>query len=144
MRKDWKDLFGEDTVAQANFSYTYPKAIRAWHRHLRGQVDYFLVVKGMIKICAFNDETSELNEVISSSMDLQVVRVPGHYWHGFKALGTEPAMLVYFTTNLYNPTDPDEERRAWNDSTLIPKIINGKTTDERVGRTWDWNYPPHK
>jgi len=144
MRKDWKELFGEDTVAQANFSYTYPTAIRAWHRHLRGQVDYFLVVKGMIKICAFNDETSELNEVISSSMDLQVVRVPGHYWHGFKALGTEPAMLVYFTTNLYNPTDPDEERRAWNDSTLIPKIINGKTTDERVGKTWDWNYPPHK
>jgi len=144
MRKDWKELFGEDTIAQANFSYTYPEAIRAWHRHLRGQVDYFLLVKGMIKICAFNDETSELNEVVSSGMDLQVVRIPGHYWHGFKALGNEPAMLVYFTTNLYNPADPDEERRAWNDSTLIPKIINGKTTDGRVGKTWDWNYPPHK
>jgi len=144
MRKDWKELFGEDNIAQANFSFTYPAAIRAWHRHLRGQVDYFLVVKGTIKICAFDDETSELNEVVSSDMNLQVVRIPGNYWHGFKALGTEPAMLVYFTTNLYNPTDPDEERRAWNDLTLIPKIINGKTTDDRIGKTWDWNYPPHK
>ena len=35
MRKDWKDLFGEDTVAQANLSSTYPGVIRAWHRHLK-------------------------------------------------------------------------------------------------------------
>ena len=35
MRKDWKDLFEEDTVAQANLSFTYPNIIRAWHRHLK-------------------------------------------------------------------------------------------------------------
>lgn len=144
MRKDWKDLFGEDTVAQSNLSFTYPNTIRAWHRHLRGQNDYFLVLKGMIKICAFDEKTAELNEVISSGLDMQVVRMPGHYWHGFKALGDEPAMLLYFTTNLYNPADPDEERRSWNDPTLIPKILNGKKDDERVGKSWDWNNPPHK
>ncbi len=55
MRKDWKDLFGEDAVAQANLSSTYPSVIRAWHKHLRGQVDYFLALKGLIKICAFDD-----------------------------------------------------------------------------------------
>jgi dTDP-4-dehydrorhamnose 3,5-epimerase len=144
MRKDWKDLFGEDAVAQANFSFTFPDVIRAWHRHLRGQTDYFLALKGSIKICAFDDETKEVNEVISTGLDLQVVRVPGHYWHGFKAFGNEPAMLLYFTTNLYDPADPDEERRAWNDPTLIPKIVNGKKNDERVGKPWDWNIPPHK
>ena len=126
MRKDWKDLFGEDTVAQANLSSTYPSVIRAWHRHLRGQVDYFLALKGLIKICAFDDETKELNEVISGALNLQVVRIPGHYWHGFKALGDESAMLLYFTTNLYDPANPDEERRPWNDPLLIPKTINGK------------------
>ena len=144
MRKDWKDLFGEDTVAQANFSFTYPDVIRAWHRHVKGQTDYFLVLKGMIKICAFDDVTEEVDEVISSDFDLQVVRMPGHYWHGFKALGKEPAMLLYFTTNLYDPASPDEERRVWNDPTLIPKIVNGKKKDERVGKPWDWNIPPHK
>ncbi|MGO8806714.1 MAG: dTDP-4-dehydrorhamnose 3,5-epimerase family protein [Candidatus Bathyarchaeia archaeon] len=144
MRKDWKDLFGEDTVAQANLSSTYPGVIRAWHRHLRGQIDYFLALKGMIKICAFDDKTKELNEVISSSLNLQLVRIPGHYWHGFKALGDESAMLLYFTTNLYDPTDPDEERRPWNDPSLIPEIINSKKTDARVGKAWDWNLPANK
>ena len=144
MSTNWKDLFEEDTVAQANLSFTYPNIIRAWHRHLRGQIDYFLALKGSIKIGVFDEKTNELNEIVSSSLNLQVVRVPGHYWHGFKALGDEPAMLLYFTTNLYNPTNPDEERRPWNDQKLIPKIINGKKDDTRVGKPWDWNYQPHK
>lgn len=144
MRVDWKDLFEQDTIAQTNHSFTYPDIVRAWHRHLRGQTDYFLALKGLIKICAFDDKTEELTEVISSGLDLQLVRIPGHFWHGFKALGNEPAMLLYFTTNLYNPKDPDEERRAWNDPTLIPKTINGKKDDPRVSKPWDWNYPPNK
>ncbi len=144
MRTDWKDLFADDTVAQANLSLTYPNIIRAWHRHLKGQTDYFLVLKGLIKICAFDEKTDELNEIVSSGLNLQVVRMPGHYWHGFKALGDEPAMLLYFTTKLYDPAYPDEERRPWNDPTLIPKVVNGRSDDLRVGKPWDWNFPPHK
>jgi dTDP-4-dehydrorhamnose 3,5-epimerase len=144
MRTDWKNLFGKDVIVQVNHSYTYPNIIRAWHRHLRGQVDYFLVLKGAAKICAFDDKTAELDEICSSGSDLQLVRMPGNYWHGFKALGSEPTMLVYFTTNLYDSSDPDEERRAWNDPTLIPRIINGKKEDQRVGKSWDWNYSPNK
>ncbi len=144
MRKDWKELFGEDTITQANFSFSYPNVIRAWHRHVKGQVDYFLALKGSIKICAFDEKTAEVNEVISSGLDLQLVRMPGHYWHGFKAIGTEPAMLLYFTTNLYDASNPDEERRPWNDPTLIPKIVNGKKDEARVGKPWDWNTLPHK
>ncbi len=144
MRSDWKDLFGEDTIKQANHSYTYPNIIRAWHRHLKGQIDYFLVLKGSIKICAFDDDTAELNEVVSTALNLQLVRVPGHYWHGFKAMGNEPAMLLYFTTNLYDYSNPDEDRRAWNDPSLIPKIINGKKDDPRVGKPWDWNHTVNK
>ena len=144
MRTDWKDLFEEDTIAQANLSWTYPGVIRAWHRHLRGQTDYFLALKGSIKICVFDDKTQELNEIVSSALNLQLVRVPGQYWHGFKAVGDESAMLLYFTTRLYDPADPDEERRPWNDSSLIPKIINGKKDDSRIGKAWDWNLPAHK
>ena len=144
MRNDWKDLFAEDTIAQVNHSVTYPSIVRAWHRHLKGQIDYFLVLKGAIKIGVYDEKTGELDTVVSTGLDLQIVRVPGEYWHGFKALGTEPAMLLYFTTNLYDPSNPDEERRPWNDQTLIPKIINGKKTDSRVGKPWDWNLPPNK
>ena len=144
MRKDWKEHFGEDEIAQANLSVTYPSVIRAWHRHLRGQIDYFVALTGAIKICGYDEKTEELNEIVSTGRDMQVVRMPGHYWHGFKAVGNEPAMLLYFTTNLYDSANPDEERRPWNDPTLIPKSINGKAGDSRVGKPWDWNQPPHK
>jgi dTDP-4-dehydrorhamnose 3,5-epimerase len=143
-RKDWKDLLGDDTAVQSNLSITYPKTIRAWHRHLRGQKDYFLALEGAIKIVVYDDKTGELDEIVSTAQNLQIIRVPGHFWHGFKAVGDEPAMLLYFTTNLYDPANPDEERRDWNDPTLIPKAINGKKDDPRVGKIWDWNYPPHK
>ncbi|NHW44802.1 MAG: dTDP-4-dehydrorhamnose 3,5-epimerase, partial [Candidatus Verstraetearchaeota archaeon] len=46
MRADWKDLLGDDVIVQANLSVTYPGIVRAWHRHVRGQTDYFLVVRG--------------------------------------------------------------------------------------------------
>ncbi len=144
MRIDWNDLFGEDTIVQANHSVTFPGIIRAWHRHVKGQNDYFLALKGMLKICAFDEKTGELDEVISSGSDLQLVRIPGYYWHGFKALGNEAVMLLYFTTNLYNAIKPDEERRSWDDPTLVPKIVNGDKDDQRVGKSWDWNYLPHK
>jgi dTDP-4-dehydrorhamnose 3,5-epimerase len=143
-RKDWKDLLENDTPAQANLSQTFPGVIRAWHRHLKGQVDYFIALKGTIKIGAFDEKTNELNEIISSGQNLQAVRMPGQYWHGFKAVGDEQVTLLYFTTNTYDPQNPDEERRPWNDPKLIPKIINGKKDDPRIGKPWDWNQPPHK
>jgi len=144
MRGDWKELFQEDEIVQANLSISYPGIIRAWHRHLRDQVDYFIALKGAIKLCAYNEETGELNEIISTGSDLQIVRVPGKYWHGFKVIGNEPAWLLYFVNKLYDYKQPDEERRTWNDQTIIPKSINGKTDDPRIGKPWDWNYPPHK
>jgi len=144
MRQDWKDLLGQDQPVQTNSSITYPGIIRAWHRHNRGQTDYFIVLKGALKICAYDEETKELDEIISTGLDLQVLRMPGHYWHGFKAVGNETALLVYFTTKLYDYQNPDEERRPWNDQKIVPKLINGKKDDPRTGKPWDWNLSPHK
>ena len=144
MRQDWKEILKEDRFIQANFSISYPGVIRAWHRHLRGQTDYFIVLKGALKICVYDEEKKELNEIISIGQDPQIVRVPGHYWHGFKVISNETAWLLYFTTKLYNYNDPDEERRPWNDRTLIPESINDKKDGPRVGKSWDWNYAPYK
>lgn len=144
MREDWKDILNKDRLVQTNFSISYPNIIRAWHRHLKGQTDYFIILKGAAKICAYNEKTKELTEIVSTGQDLQVVKVPGHYWHGYKVISNEPAMLLYFTTKLYDYACPDEERRPWNDQIIIPKSINGKKDDPRIGKPWDWNHPPHK
>lgn len=134
-RRDWKDLFGDEWIVQANLSYSYPGVIRAWHRHLRGQVDYFIVLKGAMKICAYDEKTKKMDEIVASEHKLQVVRIPGHYYHGTKTLGDEPSLTLYFVTRLYDYGNPDEERKPWND----PEIIDLKT-----GSPYDWEKPPHK
>ena len=144
IRRDWSNLLHGEDFVQANFSISYPKIIRAWHRHKRGQVDCFVVLKGALKICVFDDVTEELNEIISTGDVLQIVRVPGRYWHGFSVVGEETAWLIYFVNRLYDYNDPDEERRPWNDPTIVPKKINGKSSDPRVGKQWNWSYPPHR
>ena len=139
LRKDWTDIV-EDEIVQSNISLSYPGIIRAWHRHIRGQVDYFLVVRGALRICTYEDRDGssskgKLVEIVASSQKPMIVRVPGIYWHGSKTISHEPSLLIYFVTKLYDYQDPDEERRPWND----PKII-----DPNTGEPYDWNRPPHK
>lgn len=140
LRADWQDLLGDDAIVQANLSLSYPGMIRAWHRHLRGQVDYFLVLRGAMRICAYDDDAASatcghLTEVVAIGDVPQLVRIPGHYWHGTMALGVEPSLTMYFTTRLYDYTNPDEERRPWNDPAIV---------DPRSGRPYDWLRPVHK
>ena len=140
MRTDWNDLFGDEKIQQSNLSINYPGMIRAWHRHARGQIDYYVVAKGAVKICAYDDDKNsktfgQLVEVVATGEKPQVVRMPGHYWHGVKTIGTDISILVYFINNLYDYKSPDEERRPWNDEKII---------DPRTGVAYDWNNPPHK
>lgn len=140
LRQDWTELLEGEWVVQANLSMSYPGIIRAWHRHTRGQVDYFLILQGALKIVAYDDQEGSptqgsLVEVIASEDQLRLVRVPGHYWHGTKSIAHKPALILYFVTRLYDHQNPDEERRPWNDETII---------DPRTGQPYDWNRPPHK
>jgi dTDP-4-dehydrorhamnose 3,5-epimerase len=144
LRLDWKELMENEWIEQANVSYSYPNMVRAWHRHERGQIDYFLVMKGAMKICAFDEKTGKMIEIVASGEKPTLVRIPGHYLHGTKTVSDEPSMTVYFVSKLYDHKNPDEIRRPWNDSKIIPVEINGKNDDPRVGRPWDWFLPPHK
>ena len=144
LRKDWKELLEGEWVTQANISYSYPNIIRAWHKHQRGQIDYFLVLKGAMKICAYEEETAKMAEVIATGEKPTLVRIPGKYLHGTKTVSNEPSLTIYFVTRLYDYQNPDESRRPWNDPTIVPTEINGKKDDPRVGKPWDWFRPPHK
>lgn len=140
MRSDWSEFLGGDVIAQTNLSYSYPGMIRAWHQHLRGQVDYFAILQGSMKICAYDDDPSsptkgQLDEVVASGERLQLVRIPGHYWHGTKTVSSEPSLTVYMVSKMYDAKNPDEGRRPWNDSTII---------DPRLKAPFDWNRAPHK
>ena len=149
LREDWSEVMEGDKIVQFNLSYSYPQVVRAWHRHLKGQVDYFMCVEGAIKVCAYDDReesptSGELDEIFLSEERLRLARIPGILWHGYKAIGTKPVKVLYGVTSLYSYKDPDEERRPWNDEKIIPKSINGNTRDPRVGSPWDWYSSPNK
>ena len=134
-RNDWRELLENDEIVQANLSVSYPGMIRAWHKHELGQIDHFLVLQGAIKICAYEDKQQQLDEIVTSSEKLQLVRIPGFYWHGFKNIGISTSYVIYFVNRLYDYRKPDEVRRPWND----PGII-----DPNTGDSYDWNKAPHK
>jgi dTDP-4-dehydrorhamnose 3,5-epimerase len=140
IRRDWHYLFGERWVSQANISYSHPGIIRAWHRHKRGQIDFFMVLQGSMKIVAYDDNQEsktygKMTEIFVSEERLQLVKIPGRYWHGTKTIGCKPSCTIYFVNNMYDYRSPDEERRPWNDSLII---------DPTTKQSYDWNKPPHK
>lgn len=143
LKVDWQELLGQDIIVQSSLSESHPNVVRAWHRHSRGQVDYLIPLKGAMKICAYDDREGSatrgyLDEIIVRAEKLQVVRIPGFYWHGTKTISHEPSLSLYFVTRLYDYANPDEQRRPWNDPTIVPIAINGKKDDPRVGKPWDW------
>jgi|SRR5208337_2371092 len=136
LRSDWDNFRNNETIQQINFSTSKPGVIRAWHRHSRGQTDYISVIRGRVKICIYDDDpksktNGELNEIIVSDENLQLVRVPGFYWHGTQCIGETGSCTLYFVTRLYDYANPDEERRPSDD----PTIINPKT-----GEPYDWKH----
>ena len=143
-RQDWKEFFEDEQITQANVSYSYPNVVRAWHKHLKGQIDHFLVLKGSMKICAYEETTGKMAEVIASGEKRTIVRIPGKYLHGTKTVSNEPSLTVYFVNRLYDYQNPDEHRIPWNDQTIIPTEINGKKNDPRIGKPWDWFRVPYK
>ena len=134
LRRDWSELLEGDEIVQANVSYSYPGIIRGWHRHAKGQVDYFLVLQGAMKICAYDDREGlstrgKIIEITASAEKPQLVRIPGFYWHGTCTVSNEPSLVVYFTTRLYDYNNPDEGRRPWDDPTII---------DQKTGKPFNW------
>jgi len=144
LRHDWKEFLKDESILQTNLSYSYPNIVRAWHKHLRGQIDHFLVLKGAMKICAFDEVTGKMAEVIATAKKPTIVRIPGKYLHGTKTISSEPSLLVYFVNRLYDYENPDEHRTPWNDQSVVPTEINGNKDDPRVAKPWNWFEPVHK
>jgi dTDP-4-dehydrorhamnose 3,5-epimerase-like enzyme len=49
---------------------------------------------------------------------MQCLMIPRGVDHGYRVLGSEPMMMVYYVTQTYNPKDPDEHRIRWNDPAI--------------------------
>ncbi|HEU4760434.1 MAG TPA: dTDP-4-dehydrorhamnose 3,5-epimerase family protein [Dehalococcoidia bacterium] len=120
-------LRGDDPIftkfGQCYVSMNYPGVVRAWHYH-KVQDDYFVVVKGMVKVGLYDMREAsptrgEVAELYLGDDNNIVVKIPAGVAHGYKTVGVEPSLLVNFPTELYNREEPDEHRLPW-DTDQIP------------------------
>lgn len=107
---------------QASLSMTYPGVIKAFHYHER-QDDLWFFPVGSAQVVLYDMRKDSLTEgitqVIYTGEDLpRLIVIPVGVVHGYRVLGEKRLMIVYFTTESYVGSDPDEKRLAFNDATI--------------------------
>jgi dTDP-4-dehydrorhamnose 3,5-epimerase len=104
-------------TTQISAALSYPGTIKAFHFH-KHQTDCWLPVKGMFQVALVDLRPGSRTFGLRNTLYVGVLRpwqilIPPGIGHGYKVIGTEPAMLVYLTNRFYDPQD--EGRIAYND-----------------------------
>lgn len=104
---------------QASMSKTYPGVIKAFHYHeLQDDIWFFPIGNAQVVLHDLREHSPTKGEtaVFYMGEDNPIVLViPAGVAHGYRVLGNSPAAIVYFTTESYNPQQPDEKRLSWDD-----------------------------
>ncbi len=109
---------------QVYLTTAYPGVVKAWHYHRRQQ-DTFAVVKGMLKLVLYDAREDSptkglVNEFFLGEHSPIFVVVPPLVFHGFKAIGTEEALVINVPTEVYDYAAPDEYRLPPHNNGVIP------------------------
>lgn len=104
---------------QASMSKSYPDVIKAFHYHER-QDDIWFFPVGNAQVVLYDlregsPTKGETNVFYLGEDNPQIVVIPVGVAHGYRVLGNVPACIVYFTTESYDPKNPDEKRIDWDD-----------------------------
>jgi len=105
---------------QVSAALSYSGTIKAFHYH-RHQTDLWVPAMGMLQVVLADlrlasNTFGRRNTLFVGAMRPWQIRIPPGVAHGYKVIGTVPAMLVYVTDRLYNPAD--EGRIAHNDPSI--------------------------
>ncbi len=122
---DGKPFIGDRPFAQMSRSLVYarggnpPELIKAFHWHKR-QWDYWDIVVGNARVVLVDVRPDSrtcgtIQTLILGENSPCMVAIPPLVAHGYQCLGMEDVHLVYYVTEPYTPSDPDEGRIAWND-----------------------------
>lgn len=104
---------------QASMSKTYPGVIKAFHYHERqDDLWFFPVGNAQVVLYDLREDSptkGETNVFYMGEDNPIAVLIPTGVAHGYRTLGEKPAIIIYFTTQSYNPNNPDEKRLPFND-----------------------------
>ena len=107
---------------QASLSKSYPGVIKAFHYHKRqDDIWFFPVGNAQVVLHDMREDSAtkgETNVFYLGEDNPQIVIIPVGVAHGYRVLGNTPAVIVYFTTESYDPKNPDEYRVAWDDPSI--------------------------
>src|SRR3989344_4245902 len=114
LRTDWKEIYGPGReFAMQYYSVTESGVARdedTWHYHLM-QEDRFLVAQGaIIAAVADNRQESSTNGLLNlfymeAYTNPYILLIPKKTLHGFVVVSKNPAILLNFPTQLYDPQD---------------------------------------
>lgn len=107
---------------QCSITKTYPNIIKAFHWHKK-QDDLWFCVSGNLQTVLYDrrprSKTKGETAVFYLGEDNpKIILIPKGVAHGYRVLGSKPAVLVYFTTKSYDPNNPDEERIPFDDPSI--------------------------
>jgi dTDP-4-dehydrorhamnose 3,5-epimerase len=118
------EMFRSDSAdfqkfGQLYMTVVYPGVVKAWHYHKK-QTDNFVCVAGMAKVALHDAREGsptkgETNTFFIGWQKQRRLSIPPGVYHGFTAVGTEPASIINVPTELYDYEHPDEFRRPWDD-----------------------------
>lgn len=96
-------------TTQVSAALTYPGSIKAFHYHLH-QTDCWTPTMGMLQVALVDLRRDSPTFGVRNTFYVGALRpwqilIPPGVGHGYKVLGTGPAMLVYATDQFYNPAD---------------------------------------
>ena len=105
---------------QVSATVSYPGTIKAFHYH-RQQSDCWVPVAGALQVALVDLRPTSPTFGQKNTLYVGVLRpwqilIPPGVAHGYKALGTEPSLLVYVTSRFYDPAD--EGRIAHDDADI--------------------------
>jgi dTDP-4-dehydrorhamnose 3,5-epimerase len=105
---------------QSSMSLMHPGAVKAWHWHKR-QDDLWFFVSGSAQVGLHDlrEDSPTYRQTATYYLgehNRALLVIPHGVAHGYRPLGTSPAVLVYHTTHTYDPAD--ELRLAWDDPTI--------------------------
>ena len=115
----------DHSFAQMSRSLAYarggnpPELIKAFHWHKR-QWDYWDVVQGNARVVLVDlregsPSRGQTQVVVAGQNAPKVIAIPPLVAHGYQVLDLQDVLLCYYTTEPYDPAQPDEGRIAWDD-----------------------------
>jgi dTDP-4-dehydrorhamnose 3,5-epimerase len=119
LRSDWEEF---EKFGQTYVTACYPGVVKAWHYH-RIQTDHFICVGGMAKVALYDARDDSptkgtVNEFVMGNLNPILLKIPKLVYHGFTAVGGEPALMVNIPTELYRYDKPDEYRIPYDDPSI--------------------------